>query len=102
MRELLFALYTYFLSPLLSLLLIAILVYVVISWLFSFGVVSQHNQAARSVYSFLDSAIYPLVRPIRNLVPPLGQLDLSVLLLALIIIFTRDYALPRLISFVPI
>jgi len=100
-RDLLFALHAYFFSPILTIVFFAILAYVIMGWLFTFGVVSQHNPTARQIYSFLDSAIYPLIRPIRKIVPPLGQLDLSVLLLALIILFTRDYALPRLISFIP-
>ncbi|MCA8900790.1 MAG: YggT family protein [Hyphomonas sp.] len=98
MYSLLWALYSYFLSPILSLLLLVILVYVVMSWLLMGGVISMRNPTVRQIQGVLDSIMDPLLRPIRRHVPPLGQLDLSVFLLALGILFTRDWLLPTLIG----
>lgn len=98
MYSFLLALYSYFLHPILSLLLIIILVYVVMSWLIVGGVVSMHNSTVRQIQSVLDSVLMPLLQPIRRLVPPLGQLDLSIFVLALTILFTRDWLLPTLIN----
>ena len=99
MHSLLVAIYSYFLHPILSLLLILILVYVVMSWLIVGGVLSMRNPTVRQIQSVLDSVMLPLLRPIQRYVPPLGQLDLSVFLLALGILFTRDWLLPVLIGF---
>jgi len=101
-QSFLFAVYSYFLNPILTLLFFVLLIYVVFSWLFSFGVVSMHNPTARQIYDLLASVIEPLARPIRNVLPPLGQLDLSILVLALGILFTRDWLLPTIIRAVPI
>jgi YggT family protein len=98
MHSFLLALYSYFLHPILSLLLIIILVYVVMSWLIVGGVVSMHNSTVRQIQSVLDSVLMPMLQPIRRLVPPLGQLDLSVFVLALTILFTRDWLLPTIIN----
>ncbi|HAY06230.1 MAG TPA: YggT family protein [Hyphomonas sp.] len=97
MYSLLLALYSYFLHPILSLLLIIILVYVVMSWLIVGGVVSMHNPTVRQIQGILDSVLQPMLRPIRRAIPPLGQLDLSVFVLALTILFTRDWLLPTII-----
>ncbi|MEO0983366.1 MAG: YggT family protein [Pseudomonadota bacterium] len=101
MQETLMALHIYFIRPVLTILFYGLLVYVIMGWLFIAGVVQRHNQAANSIYRFLESVIEPLVRPIRRMVPPMGQLDLSVLILALAIIFTRDWAIPRIILLIP-
>ena len=98
MHSLLVAIYSYFLHPILSLLLILILVYVVMSWLVVGGVVSMRNPTVRQIQYVLDSVMLPLLRPIQRYVPPLGALDLSVFLLALGILFTRDWLLPTLIG----
>ena len=98
MHSLLVAIYSYFLHPILSLLLILILVYVVMSWLVVGGVLSMRNPTVRQIQYVLDSVMLPLLRPIQRYVPPLGALDLSVFLLALGILFTRDWLLPVLIN----
>ena len=98
MHSLLVAIYSYFLNPILTLLLFIIFAYVVMSWLLMGGVLSMRNPTVRQIQSVLDSVMLPMLRPIQRYVPPLGQLDLSVFLLALGILFTRDWLLPVLIN----
>ncbi|MBD3771350.1 MAG: YggT family protein [Rhodobacterales bacterium] len=99
MHSLLVAIYSYFLNPILTLLLFIIFAYVVMSWLLMGGVLSMRNPTVRQIQSVLDSVMLPMLRPIQRYVPPLGQLDLSVFLLALGILFTRDWLLPVIIGF---
>jgi len=100
-RELLFALYTYFFSPLLWMLAIALFVYVVLSWLMVMGVVDRRNPVPIQIYNFLGSTFEPMLRPIRRFIPPFNGIDLSILMLILIVQFINGYGLPRLISLVP-
>jgi len=100
-RELLWALHQYFFSPLLWLLAIALLVYVVLSWLLVMGVVDRRNPMPMQIYNFLGSTFEPLLRPLRRLIPPINGIDLSILLLILIVQFLNGYGIPRLISLVP-
>lgn len=60
----------------------------IFSWLFAFGVVNPRNQVVSSIGNFFYQATEPLLRPIRRVVPTLGAIDISpvVLLLALILI----------------
>ena len=101
MQDLLTALYGYFISPILTIYFFALIVYVVIGWLMVGGVVDNRNQTVRSIYQFLFSIIEPVARPIRRIIPPLGNLDLSILVIALAIPFIRDWLLPRIILAVP-
>jgi len=98
MYSFLIAIYSYFLHPILTLLLFILFAYVVMSWLVMGGVLSMRNPTVRQIQYILDSVMLPLLRPIQRYVPPLGQLDLSVFLLALGIMFTRDWLLPTVIG----
>lgn len=101
MRDLFFALHNYFVSPILMLLWVAILVYVVMSWLFAGGIIDNRNPTARNIWSMLHGIIDPLARPIRKVLPPFGQIDLSLIVVILAIPFLRDFAIPRVIMLIP-
>lgn len=103
MRELVEQLNSYFLNPFLQLVFWLVIAYVIISWLVAFGVVSLQSQspALRQIYETLQRFVEPFARPFRRVLPNLGQLDLSVLFLLMTIAFLRDYAIPKLITFIP-
>ena len=72
--------------------------WVIASWLVSFGIIDRRNQNARAVLGLLSAICEPMCRPLRRLIPPInGVLDLSPLLVILIIVFVRDWAIPQLI-----
>ena len=73
---------------------------VVASWLIAFGVVNTRNQAVYTIIGFLNRATEPLLRPIRRVVPMLGGLDLSPMILLLIIyIIQREIQIMLLRSY---
>jgi YggT family protein len=59
----------------------------ILSWLVAFNVVNTRNDVVRSIWSFLDAVTEPALRPIRNLLPNLGGIDVSPIILLLIIFF---------------
>jgi YggT family protein len=61
----------------------------VLSWLIAFNVVNTHNQVVAMVGDFLYRITEPALRPIRNMLPNLGGIDISPVILILIIIFIR-------------
>jgi len=61
----------------------------VLSWLIAFNVVNTRNQAVAVVADFLYRVTEPALRPIRNVMPDLGGIDISPVILILIIIFIR-------------
>ncbi|MBL8531506.1 MAG: YggT family protein [Hyphomonadaceae bacterium] len=84
------------LHAILGLLIIVLIVYVVISWLYAFDVVSRRNAFVNSVWRFCSAITDPFLRPLRRLIPPIAGVDLSVLVLVLILAITRDSVLPWL------
>lgn len=69
---------------------IILIIYVVISWLYAFDVVSRRNAFVNSVWEFTRRLTDPMLRPLRRLIPPVAGVDLSVLILLLIIWLLRD------------
>ena len=70
----------------------------ILSWLVAFGVVNMRNEAVRSIANFLYQITEPALRPIRRILPNLGGIDISpiilLLLLYLIQMWIVDYLLP--------
>lgn len=65
---------------------------VVLSWLIAFNVVSTGNHVVYQLRDFLYRITEPLLRPIRNLLPSLGGIDISPVVLILALYFLRDLA----------
>jgi YggT family protein len=61
----------------------------VLSWLIAFNVVNMRNQFVAAVADFLYRITEPALRPIRRLMPNLGGIDISPVILILIIIFIQ-------------
>ena len=68
---------------------------VVVSWLVAFGVLNTRNDVVYRILDMLNRVTEPLLRPIRRLIPPMGGLDLSPMIVLLII-----YVLQREIQIV--
>jgi YggT family protein len=62
----------------------------VLSWLLAFGVVNRYNRVVASTSDFLWRITAPLLRPIRSVLPDLGGIDISPVILILILYFLRD------------
>jgi len=73
----------------LQLYVIVLIVAVVMSWLIAFNVVNTRNQFVAMLADFLYRVTEPALRPIRRMMPNLGGIDISPIILFLIILFIR-------------
>jgi YggT family protein len=69
----------------------ALVVGAVLSWLIAFNIVNDHNRVVRMISEFLYRITEPLLKPIRRILPPLGGLDLSPMVLIFLIIFLQSF-----------
>ena len=81
---------------LLDVILLALQLYVwllivsaILSWLIAFNVVNVRNEVVRTIWNFLYQITEPALRPIRNVMPNLGGVDISPIILILIIILIQ-------------
>jgi YggT family protein len=63
----------------------------VFSWLYAFNVVNPRNQVVSTIGNALFRITEPALRPIRRLLPDLGGIDISPIILLLIIFFIRQF-----------
>jgi len=74
----------------------------IMSWLVAFGVVNISNKFIRMVVDVLYRLTEPVLRPIRRILPNLGGVDISPVILLLGLFFVRsllwEYVWPALIQ----
>ncbi len=66
------------------------LIVIIMSWLISFNVINTRNQFVASVWRVLNQITEPILRPIRRVIPPVGGLDLSPLIVFIVIFFLQN------------
>lgn len=75
----------------------------VMSWLIAFDVLNIRQNFVRTIWNALNALTEPLLRPIRNVMPNLGGLDISPVILLLIIYFLQRvivyYIYPQVLGF---
>ena len=67
------------------------------SWLIFFNVVNPRNQFVSMVAEFLYRITEPVLRPVRNVLPNLGGIDISPIVVIIIIWFIQIVVLPILL-----
>ncbi len=78
-----------FVVYLLQLFIWVIIIQAILSWLVAFNAINTRNRFVYSLLNGLDRFTSPILRPIRNLLPDMGGIDLSPLVLILGIMLTQ-------------
>jgi YggT family protein len=86
----------FIISQLIGLLILAIIISAVMSWLVAFNVINLRNRFVYGVAHFLDAVTRPVMRPVQRFIPPLGGVDISPIIVILILQGVRGYLLPWL------
>lgn len=72
---------SYIFNAVIQLYTVVVFATVIMSWLIGFNVINRHNRFVDSVWRTCLSLTEPLLRPIRNMLPNLGGLDISPIVL---------------------
>ena len=67
----------------------ALILSAVLSWLIAFNIVNTSNQFVYTIINFLHKVTDPLLKPIRNILPNFGGVDISPVILILLLVFLR-------------
>ena len=81
-------------SSLLSLVYWAIIISAIMSWLIAFDIINLRNQFVYNVHRFLDAVTRPILAPFQRIIPTLGGVDISP-----IIVFIVIYLIQQLIIY---
>ena len=64
-------------NAVLSLMIWAIILSAIVSWLFAFDVINYRNRFVAQAAAFLDAVTRPILGPFQRIIPPLGGIDIS-------------------------
>jgi YggT family protein len=85
-----------FISLLLQIYVYILIASAVLSWLIAFNVVNTRSPVVHTIADFLYRVTEPVLRPIRNMLPNLGGIDVSPIIVILIIIFIQSVLIPNI------
>jgi YggT family protein len=63
----------------------------ILSWLIAFNVVNTRNPIVAGIGEFLYRVTEPALRPIRSLMPNLGGIDISPVILIILLLFLQRF-----------
>jgi YggT family protein len=89
------------LSMILTLVWWVFLIMIIMSWLISFNVINTRNEFVAGLWRVVNAITEPILRPIRRIIPPMGGLDLSPIVVFVIIFFLQSFIgndLPRMLQ----
>lgn len=66
-----------------------VIIWIIMSWLIAFNIINQYQPFVRGLSQALFKLTEPSLRPIRNVMPNFGGLDLSPIVLFIILNFVR-------------
>jgi YggT family protein len=73
-----------------------IIAYVIMTWLVSFDVINMRNRFANQTVRFLERVNRPLLRPVSRIIPTIGGLDLSPMIIIIVLTAADQVLLPAL------
>ena len=85
-----------FISYLITLYTYVVIAAVIMSWLIGFNVINAYNPIVRSIWQSVTALTDPLLKPIRRVLPNMGGLDLSPIVLLLGCLFIQSVIFPNL------
>ena len=77
--------------------ILLIFIYILTSWMFSFGVRMPYNRFADAIINFLRDVCEPYLRLYRRIIPPLGMIDITPII-AIAVLYILDRVVVNLIQ----
>lgn len=76
---------------LINILILAIIVQAIFSWLAAFNVINTNNNGVRQFLYFLQRVTDPLYRPVRAIMPDFGGIDFSPIIVILLLLLLARF-----------
>ena len=84
----------FLIGALLQLLLFAIIANAILSWLFAFDVINYRNRFVAGLAEALDRITGPIMAPFRRIIPSLGGIDVTPIIVLILISGIQRILLP--------
>ena len=84
----------FLINALLNLFVIALIVSAILSWLLAFDVVNYRNRFVAGLANALDRITGPVLAPLRRIIPSLGGIDITPIIIIIVIRGIQTILLP--------
>ena len=81
----------YLINSAIDLLFFIIILQVIISWLIAFNILNTYNQFIGQIIFFLNRITFPLLSPIKKILPNLGPIDISPVIVLILLKVLQVY-----------
>jgi len=81
-------------NAVLTLMVWALIINAILSWLVAFDVINLRNRFVYQVARMLDALTRPILAPVQRVIPPLGGVDITPIIVILLITGVQRYLLP--------
>jgi YggT family protein len=88
----------YIIDALLGLIILALVVNAILSWLIAFDVVNMRNRFIYQFTRFLDAVTQPILRPVQKIIPPFGGVDISPIIVIIVLVGIQRFILPLIFA----
>ena len=88
----------FILNGLISLMVWAIIISAIMSWLTAFNVINLRNSAVAGIQRILETLTAPVLAPLQRIIPSIGGLDITPVFALLILQGVQRYILPALLG----
>ena len=85
-------------DTLIQLLIFAMVINAVLSWLIVFEVVNMRNRFIYQVSRMLDAVNRPVMRPVQRIIPPFGGVDISPVIVIIVLVGVQRFLLPMIFA----
>ncbi len=73
-----------------EILLYLVMFKVIMSWLIQFQVLNVHQPQVNKIWTLLQKIFAPIYAPIRRVIPPVGGMDFSPVVIILVLVVLRN------------
>ena len=85
-------------DSLIQLVIFAMVINAVLSWLIVFEVVNMRNRFIYQFTRFLDAVTQPILRPVQKIIPPYGGVDISPIIVIIVLVGVQRFILPLIFA----
>jgi YggT family protein len=88
----------FIIDALLTLVIWAMVLNAILSWLIAFDVVNMRNRIIYQVAHFLEAVTRPILRPVQKIIPPFGGVDISPIIVIIVLVGIQRFILPLIFA----
>jgi YggT family protein len=88
----------FIISSLIQLIIWALVLNAILSWLIAFDVVNMRNRFIYQMTHMLDAVTRPILRPVQKIIPPFGGVDISPIIVVIVLVGIQRFILPLIFA----